>query len=367
MRADFNAHGPLMNPILRWPRDIRWPCLVHSHSVIDHNFADAFAGNACVEKHHGHIPVGKLIQQVLVHLGGHDGHALHFALQHAAYAQRHTRGIVVRGAHQNLVAILNGDVLEAFDELREERTCDVRYDQPEDAAASGHQRARLRVGVVAQLLDDFPDPLSGLRVSLPTGMCPWCFSTQAIAGEGISKVVVDYAMGVNEAMDHLMSLGHRRIGFISGPWALKSARIRRTAFLRSLSAYGIDEDKRLVEEGDHTVDGGLIAMTRMLESKCSPTALLASNDLTAIGAMRAVRRTGLSVPGDISIVGFDDIRLAEFTEPPLTTVRLSRQELDEHAFHALLGVGEQPDARRKPEHIVETHLVIRETTCPARA
>src|ERR1039457_2863747 len=180
-------------------------------------------------------PFPGLIQQVLVHLGGHDGHALHFALQHAAYAQRHTRGIVVRGAHQNLVAILNGDVLEAFDELREERTCDVRYDQPEDAAASGHQRARLRVGVVAQLLDDFPDPLSGLRVSLPTGMCPWCFSTQAIAGEGISKVVVDYAMGVNEAMDHLMSLGHRRIGFISGPWALKSARIRRTAFLRSLS------------------------------------------------------------------------------------------------------------------------------------
>ena len=110
-------------------------------------------------------------------------------------------------------------------------------------------------------------------------------------------------------------------------------------------------------------------MTRMLESKCSPTALLASNDLTAIGAMRAVRRTGLSVsvPGDISIVGFDDVQLAEFTEPPLTTVRLSRQELAEHAFHALLGVGEQPDARRKPEHIVETHLVIRETTCPARA
>ena len=196
---------------------------------------------------------------------------------------------------------------------------------------------------------------------------PMVFLDAGIAGEGISKVVVDYAMGVNEAMDHLMSLGHRRIGFISGPWALKSARIRRTAFLRSLGAYGIDEDKRLVEEGDHTVDGGLIAMTRMLESKCSPTALLASNDLTAIGAMRAVRRAGLSVPRDISIVCFDDIRLAEFTEPPLTTVRLSRQELAEHAFHALLGVGEQPDARRKPEHIVETHLVIRETTCPARA
>jgi len=192
---------------------------------------------------------------------------------------------------------------------------------------------------------------------------PMVFLDVGILGEGISKIVVDYAMGVNEAMDHLLSLGHRRIGFISGPWALKSARIRRTAFMRSLSAYGIDEDKRLVEEGDHTVDGGLNAMTRMLESQCSPTALLASNDLTAIGAMRALRRAGLSVPHDISIVGFDDIRLAEFTEPPLTTVRLSRLELAEQAFNALRDAS-QPQAREEPEHIVETHLVIRETTCP---
>jgi DNA-binding LacI/PurR family transcriptional regulator len=79
-----------------------------------------------------------------------------------------------------------------------------------------------------------------------------------------------------------------------------------------------------------------------------------------------VRRAGLSVPEDISIVGFDDIRLAEFTKPPLTTVRLPRKELAEHAFHALLrDVGEQPKA--KPDCKVETHLVIREATCPARA
>ena len=96
-------------------------------------------------------------------------------------------------------------------------------------------------------------------------------------------------MGVNEAMELLLSLGHRRIGFISGPQALKSARIRSSAFLRSLGRYGIDEDKRLVGEGNRTMDGGLEAMARMLESHCSPTAVLASNDLTAIGMMRAAR------------------------------------------------------------------------------
>lgn len=194
---------------------------------------------------------------------------------------------------------------------------------------------------------------------------PMVFLDVGPTGEGISHVEVDYAMGVNEAVEHLLSLGHRRIGFISGPLGLKSARIRRTAFLRSLNRYGIDEDKRLVEEGDHTVDGGLSAMTRMLAAGGLPTAVLASNDLTAIGTMRAVRRAGLLVPQDISVVGFDDIRLAEFTEPPLTTVRLPRNELAELAFGALIrNVGGQ--TKGKSDGKLETHLVIRESTCPVR-
>jgi LacI family transcriptional regulator len=195
---------------------------------------------------------------------------------------------------------------------------------------------------------------------------PMVFLDVGPPGEGISNVVVDYAMGVNEAVSHLLSLGHRCIGFICGPLGLKSAlMIRRTAFLRCLSQHGVKESDQMLEEADHTVDGGLAAMTRMLESKCPPTALLASNDLTAIGMMRAVRRAGLAVPRDISIVGFDDIRLAEFTEPPLTTVRLSRQELARHAFEALLSdLSDQPHPRR--DYTIETHLVIRESTCRAR-
>ena len=193
---------------------------------------------------------------------------------------------------------------------------------------------------------------------------PMVFLDVGPTGEGMSRVVVDYAMGVNAAVEHLLSLGHRRIGFISGPLALKSARIRRSAFLRALSRYGIDQDKRLIEEGDHTVEGGFKAMARMLASRCSPTAVLASNDLTAIGTMRAVRRAGLSVPRDISVVGFDDIRLAEFTEPPLTTVHLPLTDLAEHAFHALLrDLDEQGGA--KSDCKLETRLIVRESTCQA--
>ena len=141
---------------------------------------------------------------------------------------------------------------------------------------------------------------------------------------------------------------------------MKSARIRRQAFLLSLSRYGIHEDDRLIVEGDHKVQGGLAAMTHLLQLEDRPTAALASNDLTAIGMIRGIHRAGLTVPGDLSVVGFDDIWLAQFTDPPLTTVRLSRTELGQQAFHALVRGNITPVANG--EVIVDTKLIIRETT-----
>ena len=175
--------------------------------------------------------------------------------------------------------------------------------------------------------------------------------------EGIANISVNYESGINEAVDHLVSLGHRRIGFVSGPIHLRSASIRRQAFLRSLSRYSIHD--QLIEQGDHRMEGGLAAATRLLQLSERPTAILASNDLTAIGVMRGIQAAGLKVPGDISVVGFDDIWLARFTDPPLTTVRLSRTELGLRAFHALV-----PDANSATveDSAVDTRLVVRETT-----
>jgi DNA-binding LacI/PurR family transcriptional regulator len=177
-------------------------------------------------------------------------------------------------------------------------------------------------------------------------------------GAGITNIVVDYAMGIGEAADHLFELGHRRIGFVSGPPQLKSAQIRRSAFLNKLRHYDLSED--FVVEGDHRVGGGLDAMHRLLSLVDPPTAVLASNDLTALGMMRAMRKARLRVPEDISIIGFDDIGLAEFTDPPLTTVRLPRRQIAECAFEAV--VSDMHAAEWKNEYAIETHLVIRETT-----
>ncbi len=181
----------------------------------------------------------------------------------------------------------------------------------------------------------------------------------------ISNIKVDYSKGIGEAVQHIVALGHQRIGFISGPLTLKSARTRRSAFLKCIAACGIGDRQRSVVEGNHKIDGGEGAMMRLLSLPKPPTAVLTSNDLTAIGVLRAITRVGLHVPDDISVVGFDDIELSRFTQPPLTTVRLSREELGRKAFDALYET--VAGQRRAGQEIkVSTCLIERESTAPVK-
>ncbi len=182
----------------------------------------------------------------------------------------------------------------------------------------------------------------------------------------ISNIRVDYSKGIGEAVEHIVALGHRRIGFISGPLTLKSARTRRSAFLKCIDACGVGQRQQSIVEGNHKIDGGEFAMLQLLRLSKRPTAVLTSNDLTAIGALRAITRIGLRVPGDISVIGFDDIELSQFTQPPLTTIRLSRDELGRKAFDALY---ETVEGLQRPRHEirVSTQLVLREWTAAAKA
>lgn len=164
---------------------------------------------------------------------------------------------------------------------------------------------------------------------------PLVFLDTGTASPGISCVRIDYSAGIDAAMNHLIKLGHNRIAFISGPMRLSSARMRYKAFMESTARDHLDDNPKLIEEGNHRVDGGHEAMQRILSSGARPTAVLASNDLTAIGAMGAISEAGLRVPQDISVVGYDDIQLSAFTMPPLTTVSLPRAEIANAAFQAL--------------------------------
>ena len=174
---------------------------------------------------------------------------------------------------------------------------------------------------------------------------------------------VNYGEGIREAVQHLAALGHRSIAFIAGPLRLRSAVARRDAFRKSMRELGLTVPSAFIVEGDHTMEGGMAAMERMNELNNLPTAILCSNDMTAIGVLHALHRTVLKVPDDISVVGFDDIHLAQFMLPPLTTVQMSCKDLAEAAVQALrAGIEpDQPNAGRR-EWPIKTRLVVRQST-----
>ncbi|CAN5574518.1 LacI family DNA-binding transcriptional regulator [soil metagenome] len=185
---------------------------------------------------------------------------------------------------------------------------------------------------------------------------------------GVSSVRFDYHGGIVAAMHHLLSLQHRRIAFISGPMTLASAQVRFNAFTEILTKNDLSINKSLMAEGNHRVDGGYQAMKRILTAKVLPTAVICSNDLTAIGSMSAIFEHGLRVPEDISVVGYDDIQLSAHTHPSLTTLRLPRTELANRAFHNLFDkrtlAGKQLPMGEA--HIFHPKLMVRESTSTAK-
>jgi len=193
---------------------------------------------------------------------------------------------------------------------------------------------------------------------------PTIFMDTTTSVRDASVVSVDYAAGVNQAVEHLVGLGHERIAFISGPLTLSSARVRADAFLKRLRTHRLEAEPGWIQEGDHRVEGGHQAMQRILKSGDRPTAVLASNDLTAIGAMGAIHECGLNIPEDISVVGFDDIELSAYTQPALTTVHVPRRELAATAFRSLFHGRENPPGKgaRQREHVIQPHLVVRGST-----
>jgi LacI family transcriptional regulator len=182
----------------------------------------------------------------------------------------------------------------------------------------------------------------------------------------VSNIRIDYQRGIREAVRHLANLGHQKIAFISGPLNLKSAVARRNAFEKSIEEIGLPADARYVVEGDHTIEGGMKAIATLLALRTPPTAVLCSNDMTGLGVMRKCYEEGLSIPRDLSVVGFDDIKLAQFVLPPLTTVRMSQAKLGRMAFRALLAKvqGESTVDDSGSEFVLETNLIVRDSTAP---
>lgn len=179
---------------------------------------------------------------------------------------------------------------------------------------------------------------------------------------GVNNIRIEYRDGIRQAVQHLAALRHERIAFVAGPEYLTCTQVRTRAFDEAMAEIGLKASREFVATGDHSAESGMKALRDLWSMSPRPTAILCSSDITAIGVLAQAYECGISVPHQLSVVGFDDIQLAQFTVPPLTTVRISQADLAMGAFQVLVSDGRTLTSSENDGHVVKTGLVLRHST-----
>lgn len=189
---------------------------------------------------------------------------------------------------------------------------------------------------------------------------PYILLSRNIEGLDKNCVIVDDVVGGIIVTEYLIKLGHRRIAHITGPPTVRVANNRLEGYKFALEKHQIEYYEELVEEGDFRIKGGYQAMKKFLELPEPPTAIFAANDLLALGAMQAIQKKKYHIPEDFCIIGFDDIRLASFVYPPLTTIRQPMLEMGALAVKMLLKIIEEGEFNQR-KIVLKPKLIIRES------
>lgn len=182
-------------------------------------------------------------------------------------------------------------------------------------------------------------------------------------GETYTSIPIDYMRCYLKAVQHLRELGHRDVAFLAGRPAFSSISRRQKAFESAVNKCGLRLRPECILSDEMSVEGGRAGMTRLLGVKPRPTALMATNDLMAVGVLQAAQEVGLRVPDDLSVIGFDDLPICEMLHPQLTTLSLSRHEIAAEAFSLLMQmVKEKSVAPLTAGHKIQPRLVVRAST-----
>ncbi len=290
------------------------------------------------------------------------GYQANLQARSLAGGQTHVIGLLV----VDLATQYMGEIIHAIDDT-------LAASQYELMLYTTHRRRRKETayvnmmarGLVDGLLIVLPrEPESYLR-SLRQRDFPYVLIDQLGIDESDLSVTAANIHGGYEATRHLIELGHRRIGIITGWMDMVAARHRLDGYRAALADYNIPYDECLLFEGDFLQSCGFHGTNHLLELPQPPTAIFASNDVSAIGVMDAVRIRGLEIPHDISVVGFDDIPMAALSIPKLTTVRQPLTEMGHCATQILLNLIQKPEEKQHSV-VLPTNLVLRESTAPPR-
>ena len=292
------------------------------------------------------------------------GYAPNIHARNLASGQSRTLGLII----SDITNPFFPDLVKSIQEKALELGYDVivlntNYEAERDAACV-QRLLELQVRGVMILTTEM-DPSVIERLS--SRRIPVVFLDIGIVGPHTSNIRVNYEKGVHQAVEHLLELGHRQIAFISGPVNFKSAQIRRQAFLKTMKKYRKSlHTEPVIYEGDFKLESGQKAVNELLALKHRPTAIIAANDLMAVGALRELGRAGLQVPKDISVIGCDDIWLARLTDPQLTTIMIPRTEIGYAAVEAVLRTNAVKGHAGREIRVL-TELLVRESTGTAPA
>jgi DNA-binding LacI/PurR family transcriptional regulator len=214
----------------------------------------------------------------------------------------------------------------------------------------GHRLAGLAV-IVSEKEPQVIEELSGSRM-------PVVFYDVGVPGANVTNIRTDYFRGTQRVVEYLHSLGHRRMAFVGHHERLQPLYDRKKSFLDAVGRLAGTVTSATAAGGD-SPDGGRQAMRTLLESGFTPTAVVCVNDFMALGVLRLLRERGLRVPEDVSVVGYDNIHLSEFTYPPLTTVNVPRERIGHTVCATLLP---ERGASSIRDVVIDPELIVRDST-----
>jgi len=210
--------------------------------------------------------------------------------------------------------------------------------------------------------------IDDLAETLDNAGCRFVRFTSELGDEPWKLVVTNYLPAITDMTNHLVKLGHRDMGFISGPLGNISSQKRHEMFVQALARYDLGLPREMIVEGAFTYESGVEAARKLLSRECRPTAIFAANDEMAFGVMHVAHEMGLKIPDDLSLVGFDGTPFSSFVIPALSTIRRQTDEMSRLGTQKLLAlIDEGPDAARGFETMVSPQFVPRESTGPVPA
>lgn len=237
----------------------------------------------------------------------------------------------------------------------------VLYNTDEDPARELHILEQLKGRVDGLLLAPTSEAGSSLELVRAAQLPVVLIDREARDYDDVDSVKVDNVSGSRQAIDHLLGLGHSRIGVVTGPLASTPGRERLEATLAALEEAGIELEDALVQNGGFKEEGGYHATLRLLALPEIPSAIFVHNNLMTIGALRAVRDMGLRIPDQVSVIGFDDHEFANLLTPPLTVVNRPMAEQGTLAMRLLLNRLAAPSETQARHLVLETNLTIRQS------